>query len=258
MLDRISALTWRRPRAVLAAVLLFAAVAGFFGHDVEHHLQAAGFADPASQSERAGRVLADDLGYTAEPALVVLLRARDGGRLDLHDPAVVTEVNRLATQLAKGDYVGKVDNPLAAPDPAKTGLVAADGRSLVLGAHLTDPDIEDKGGIADESVRKLVTSTTLDVGYGGYAPAFNEVNDQTRKDLTNAELIAFPILGLLLLLVFRSRWSRCSSRWSSAASRSSAPSSRCGSWRPSSTPRSSRSTSPPPSRWASRSTTRSC
>jgi uncharacterized membrane protein YdfJ with MMPL/SSD domain len=204
MLDRISALTWRRPRAVLAAVLLFAAVAGFFGHDVEHHLQAAGFADPASQSERAGRVLADDLGYTAEPALVVLLRARDGGRLDLHDPAVVTEVNRLATQLAKGDYVGKVDNPLAAPDPAKTGLVAADGRSLVLGAHLTDPDIEDKGGIADESVRKLVTSTTLDVGYGGYAPAFNEVNDQTRKDLQNAELIAFPILGLLLLLVFRS------------------------------------------------------
>ena len=204
MLDRISALTWRRPRAVLALVLLFAGVAGFFGHDVEKHLAAAGFADPASQSEVAGRVLADDLGYTAEPSLVVLVRAKDGGKLDLHDPAVVTEVNRLATQLAKGEYVGKVDNPLAATDPAKTGLVAADGRSLVLGAHLTDPDIEDKGGIADESVRTLVTSTTLDVGYGGYAPAFNEVNDQTRKDLTQAELIAFPILGILLLLVFRS------------------------------------------------------
>ena len=53
-------------------------------------------------------------------------------------------------------------------------------------------------------MRTLVTSTTLDVGYGGYAPAFNEVNDQTRKDLTQAELIAFPILGILLLLVFRS------------------------------------------------------
>ena len=38
---------------------------------------------------------------------------------------------------------------------------------------------------------------------GGYAPSFNEVNDQTKKDLTKAELIAFPILAILLLLVFR-------------------------------------------------------
>ena len=38
---------------------------------------------------------------------------------------------------------------------------------------------------------------------GGFAPSFNEVNDQTREDLTNAELIAFPALAVLLLLVFR-------------------------------------------------------
>ena len=38
---------------------------------------------------------------------------------------------------------------------------------------------------------------------GGYAAGFNETNDQTREDLTKAELIAFPILALLLLFVFR-------------------------------------------------------
>ena len=38
---------------------------------------------------------------------------------------------------------------------------------------------------------------------GGYAPSFNEINDQTRTDLTKAELIAFPVLALLLLFVFR-------------------------------------------------------
>ena len=38
---------------------------------------------------------------------------------------------------------------------------------------------------------------------GGFAAGFNEVNDQTKTDLTKAELIAFPILALLLLLVFR-------------------------------------------------------
>ena len=74
----------------------------------------------------------------------------------------------------------------------------------MLAAQLTTTDIEDEGGLADESVRERVRSDLLDVSYGGFAPSFNEVNDQTREDLTNAELIAFPILAVLLLIVFRS------------------------------------------------------
>lgn len=193
MLERLAHLTWNHPRKILAGALLFAAVAGFFGHDVEHHLKAAGFTDPSSESEQAGDVLAEALGYSAQPGLVVLVRARGGGPLDVADPAVAAEVDRLAGRLAEADYVGNV-----------TKVPAPDGRSLVLNAQLTSSDLEDKGGLADESVRRLVRSTTLDIGYGGYAPSFNEVNDQTRKDLTNAELIAFPILAVLLLLVFRS------------------------------------------------------
>ena len=193
MLERIANLTWNHPRKILGAALLFAAVAGFFGHDVEHHLKAAGFTDPSSESERAGDVLSKALGYSAQPGETVLIRAKGGGTLNVQDPAVSGEIDRLAGQLAKADFVGHVDK-----------LPAPDGKSVALAAQLTTNDLEDKGGLADESVRKLVTSKTLDVGYGGYAPSFNEVNDQTRKDLTNAELIAFPILAILLLLVFRS------------------------------------------------------
>ncbi|HSV37977.1 MAG TPA: MMPL family transporter, partial [Nocardioidaceae bacterium] len=202
MLDRIASLTWHHPRKVLAAVFLFAAVAGFVGHDVEHHLKAAGFTDPASESEKAGVVLADALGYAAEPGLVVVVKANDGGALKLKDPAIVAEVARLADELRGATYVGMVTNPL--DNPAAYGsLIEKDRRSLVLTAHLSTTDLEDAGGDADESVRERVTSDLLDLSYGGYAPTFNEVNDQTRKDLVNAELIAFPILGLLLLIVFR-------------------------------------------------------
>jgi len=193
MLERIANLTWNHPRKILGAAVLFAAVAGFFGHDVEHHLEAAGFTDPSSESEQAGDVLADALGFSAQPGLVVLVRAKDGGALDVQDPAVAGEIDRLSSQLGKAAYVGHV-----------TRVPAPDGRSVALNAQLSTSDFEDKGGLADESVRKLVRSKTLDLGYGGYAPSFNEVNDQTRKDLTNAELIAFPILAILLLLVFRS------------------------------------------------------
>ncbi len=201
MLDLLGRLSWRHPRKILLGAFLFAAVAGFFGHDVEHHLKAAGFTDPDSESEQAGEVLADALGYGAEPGLVVLIRAKDGGVLDTTDPAIQAEVARLADALRGSAYVGQVTDPLE--DPV-SGLVAEDGRSLVLPARLSTADLEDEGGLADESVRERVTSDIVDVGYGGFAPGFNEVNDQTRRDLTMAELIAFPLLGLLLLLVFRS------------------------------------------------------
>lgn len=203
MLERIANLTWHHPRKILAAAVLFLAVAGYFGHDVEHHLKAAGFTDPASESEKAGAVLSDALGHSAQPGLVVLVRDKDGGKLDVTDPEVQIEVGRLARRMAEADFVGRVTNPLDG-NPAAANLIAADGESLALTAQLSTNDLEDKGGLADESVREKVTSDLLDVGYGGYAPSFNEVNDQTRKDLTNAELIAFPLLAILLLLVFRS------------------------------------------------------
>jgi len=203
MLERIANLTWHHPRKILAAAVLFLAVAGFFGHDVEHHLKAAGFTDPASESEKAGAVLSDALGFSAQPGLVVLVRDKDGGTLDVTDPEVQIEVGRLARRMGEADFVGRVTNPLDG-DPAAASLIAADGESLALTAQLSTNDLEDKGGLADESVREKVTSDLLDVGYGGYAPSFNEVNDQTREDLTNAELIAFPLLAILLLLVFRS------------------------------------------------------
>lgn len=204
MLERVATLTWTHPRKVLAAVVLFAAIAGFFGHDVEHHLKAAGFTDPASESERAQDRLGEALGFSAEPGLVVVVRSKDGAAIDLDDPAVRAEADRLTQAVAGSDYIGNVVNPVAAPAPERTGLVADDRTSFLLPAQLATTDLEDKGGFADESVRANVDSEMFDLSFGGFAPGFNEVNDQTRKDLTKAELIAFPLLGLLLLLVFRS------------------------------------------------------
>jgi putative drug exporter of the RND superfamily len=202
LLERIAGVTWRRPRLVLAIVAALAIGAVAVGHDVEHHLQAAGFTDPASESERATEVVRQALGSDPNPGVVVLVRAKDGGQLDTKSPAVRAEVARLTRELQGTRYIGRVVNPLAQPREGQ-GLIAADGRSLILSAGLSVVDIEQKGGIAAHEARKRVHSTQLDVAMTGYAPGFKDVNDQTRKDLTKAELIAFPALTLLLLLVFR-------------------------------------------------------
>ena len=112
------------------------------------------------------------------------------------------EVDRLSGEVAKAEYVGRVVNPLR-DRRAGAELIAADGRSLVVLGYLSTADREDAGGIAAEDVQPAVDRSRLDVAMGGFAPSFNEVNDQTKTDLTKAELIAFPLLALLLLVVFR-------------------------------------------------------
>ena len=86
----------------------------------------------------------------------------------------------------------------------RSPLVADDGSSVLITGHLASDDPEDEGAEAVEDARRLLDSDLVELGFGGFASGFSEVEDQTREDLTRAELIAFPVLALLLLLVFRS------------------------------------------------------
>jgi uncharacterized membrane protein YdfJ with MMPL/SSD domain len=201
-MTRIANLTWRHPKLVLTAVGVFALLAVAIGHNVEQHLKAAGFTDPSSESEQATDLLRNSLGYDPNPAIVLVVRDPDGGQLNLQSPGVRRDVNRLSGQVEKVEYVGRVLSPVRNPRAGGT-LIAKDGESLAIAAYLSTNDIEDAGGVAAEEVKALADASPLDVAEGGFAQGFNETNDQTRKDLTTAELIAFPVLALLLLFVFR-------------------------------------------------------
>ncbi len=201
-MNRIADLTWKHPKLVLAAVGLFALLAIVVGRDVEQHLKAAGFTDSASESERAGALLRGSLGYDPNPGLVVVVRSPDGGLLNLADPVLRRDVAQLSREMRRVEYIGRVVNPLR-DRRAATTLIARDGESLTIAANLSTDDIQDAGGFAAEDVSALLAKSPLDTAMGGYAAGFNETNDQTREDLTKAELIAFPILALLLLFVFR-------------------------------------------------------
>ena len=202
MLDLIAKLTWKRPKLILALAGIFVVVAGGFGYDVEQHLKAAGFTDPASESERATAIDLEALGYNASPGIVVLVRNHGGGRLDVRSARVRREVDRIGRALSASRFVGHVVNPLRDRREGRD-LFEPNGHSLVLAASLATQDVESDGGEAAEDAQKRIGDSPLDVRMGGFATSFNEVNDQTRADLTTAEMIAFPILTVLLLLVFR-------------------------------------------------------
>jgi putative drug exporter of the RND superfamily len=202
VLERIARLTWQRPKPVLAVVGVFVVLAAALGRGVEDHLKPAGFTDSASESERATALLRKELGYDPNPGIVLLVRDRGGGKLDIESPAVRREVGRISEALASAKHVGRVVNPLEEPGRARS-LIAEDGRSIVVLGHLSTQDVEADGGEAAEDAQRRIGSSPLDVGMAGFAAGFNEVNDQARSDLTKAELIAFPLLAILLLVVFR-------------------------------------------------------
>ena len=223
--ERVAAVTWEHPRRVLAAIAVFMVVAAVFGGRVEEHLAPAGFNDDSSESEVAVDRLREGLGYDATPGIVARVSAPSGGKLAIGAASVRREVSWITADLRGVEFVARARDPLAPLDrairkagPALTpeGLkqvvrefrrespaVADDGSAVLISAHLDSEDPEEDGGTAAEEAKETIDSERLEVGLAGFAIGFHEVELQTRKDLHRAELIAFPVLALLLLLVFR-------------------------------------------------------
>lgn len=177
MLARLAEHVATRPRAVLVAAVAFLAVAGIFGGPVAGLLSTGDdFQDPGAQSVAAGERLERAGG--AEPAPAVITVVRPGG-----------DVKAVSRRLGGVKGVARI----AAPAP-----VAA-GEGVSLAAFLAAGEPQDV--VADRVEEALGGDERVLLG----GPAFAEpaVGDQVSADLARAELLAFPILFLLSLWVFR-------------------------------------------------------
>ncbi len=193
-------LTWNHPRKVLAAVGLFTVLAFAISSNVQDHLKAAGFNDPASESAQAQTLLIEKTGSDAMPGIVVRIRPPAGqSRLPLRSPALRLEARRLSAKLLSIEGVARVEDPLHRGSPQ---LIAPDRSSLLLNAYFSSNDAEVLTNAAAEAA-ELLGSSRFEVTVGGIATGFNEVNETVESDLVRAELIAFPLLAVLLLVVFR-------------------------------------------------------
>jgi RND superfamily putative drug exporter len=172
-MTRIADLTWKRPKLILGLVAAFVVFAAIAGRDVESHLRAAGFTDPASESERATKLLRDSLGYHPNPAIVLVVRDPSGGRLNLGSPVVRGELDLLSRDIARVEHVGRVVNPLR-DRRAGANLIARDGESVALVAYLSTLDIQDEGRVVTEGVEPLAAASPLDVAMGGVAAGLSQ------------------------------------------------------------------------------------
>jgi RND superfamily putative drug exporter len=179
----------------MAVSVLLMALGAVWGSAVIPHLSGSGFDDPNSASFRAAEQIEANLGRQ-DADVVVLYRLGDRS---VSDPAVRQAITgRLAALPA--DRVAGVQDYWSTGSP---GFVADGGHVTYAAVRLTgttdDARLSAYRAIKDDlSVPGVQASVT-----GTYA-IYADMNSQTSKDIERAELLSFPLVFLLLLVVFGS------------------------------------------------------
>ena len=194
MFDAIARIISRHPWRVVISGIAFAAICGIFGGPVAGLLQGGGFNDPASQSTTAATRLEAATGIRPDGGVVVVVKTGQ----PITSQATKDEVDRVS-QLVGADPGVKV--ALNYYLTGSSAMVSNDGtETLVIGEFRSMSDT-DAGIAATRIQRALAGDPTVKVG--GFGLANTQVQSQVSADLARAEELAFPILFLLSLWVFR-------------------------------------------------------
>ena len=197
VLAAIARLVISRPRAVIGAALALLALAAAFGVSVTSRLSVdpdLDFIDPASESSVAGRELRQAAGRSLSPGIVVLVRSRAPVRSAAGRARLRTVVARIEADPAVAlTSSALTDRRRASP------FVSRDGRASFVAVYVASGR---DGGAAGTRIDAALDGLK-GVRAGGLAIAGPQVGDQVSADLKRAEMIAFPLLFLLALVVFR-------------------------------------------------------
>lgn len=190
MLDRLGHFVVRRARAVLVAAVIAVIAAAALGLGAFGKLQSGGFEAPDAQSTKAQALI--DQRYGGQANLVFLVHARHGS---VDDPAVRNIGTRLTERLAREPIASGVSSYWTTNSRA---LRSADGTSALVLAHVPD---RKAGPLID---RYAVNNSTVTIRAGGEQGFNHDGQKQVQRSLAVAEMIAVPLILLLLVFVFGS------------------------------------------------------
>ncbi|WP_082582305.1 MMPL family transporter [Aeromicrobium sp. Root236] len=187
MFSALGRLANTHPRRVLGVTVLFFVIAGVLGGPVAGLLNSDNdsFSDTGAASAQAINQIEKAAGQDAAPSLIALV--------DVDDKMALKETSAMLRDDAS------VAQVVGGPDKGPQFL-SKDGTKTYYAA------IYRSGVDADKTTERLrdELGRIKGVRVGGFGPAYQEVNEHVEDDLVTAELIAFPLLFLVSLWVFRS------------------------------------------------------
>ena len=193
-MERLASLATRRPWRVIALTVVFLAISVVVGGSLTSSLTSGGFEDKGAEFYKARQSLEAATGATPQPGLVALVEP--GG--DVRTGEGRAAVQRTAATVAKDPDVAQV---VTAFNGGGDALISKDGGSSYLVAFFK-PIGDDAVGDAASRIEDSLANDPQ-VRLGGAAVVGEHVGTIIGQDLARAEMIAFPIIFLLSLWVFR-------------------------------------------------------
>ncbi|MFZ0666583.1 MAG: MMPL family transporter, partial [Acidimicrobiales bacterium] len=189
MLSALARLATRRPKRVVVFAIIAFGVCGVLGGPAAGLLSAKNpFNNPSSESSRAEALIQKATGQETSPGVLAYVPA----------PPSSSEVAHVASLLA---HVPGVAKALTPPVGVHSPLVSSDGSASMVAVYMADGASQSKTvSKIDHAVKHAHLPGVL---LGGQDVANVQVGDQAVKDLGMAELLAFPLLALIALFVFR-------------------------------------------------------
>src|SRR6476646_83689 len=187
----------RRRRWVVAAWVLIVLVASPFAMSQTDHLTGGGFDVPGSQSMKVSESLQEDFGSQAD-GISVVLKAEPAATAAERDAAVV----RVQKEVASLD--DDVTLPPATAAQARRELQGTDVVLVPLRSNLSSDELIDPAA----TIREDIELGTADAGVTPYIVGqptiWAGMQEISKEDLSQAEGTGFPIVAIILLVVFGS------------------------------------------------------
>lgn len=193
-MSRIAALAGRRPWRIIAIAVAFMLVAVVVGGSLTKNLSATGFEDPSAEFVHARDTLENATGASPAPGLIALVTPG----AEVRSPAGRAQVEKVAKTIAADRDVSSV---VTAFNGGGSDLISTDGTSSYI-ATFFGPIPDDQ---AQDAAKRIGDELAGDpaVKLGGPAVVGDQAGTIIGEDLATAEMLAFPIIFLLSLWVFR-------------------------------------------------------
>ncbi|KAA0023622.1 MMPL family transporter [Antrihabitans cavernicola] len=189
---------YRHRYAVVVGFVVLVAFLGLYGRDLGGRLSQEGWFDDSSESV-AGSVLADStFGRDTDGDVIALYTAPGGSTVD--DPGVreraLARFDRLRSEYPQ--QILKIDSYW--DSPLTNGFADKSKRHAFASIGLRDQGTKALQNF--DAIESQFGVDGLTVQLAGLQPVVNELNDGMQKDIRRAEVIALPLVAILLYFVF--------------------------------------------------------
>ena len=195
MFASLGKFTYSYRKWILATSVLVFLLAVIFGSGAIDRLKPGGFEDESAESFVAKQLLDEQLDQGQSSLFIVF----SSDRLAVDDPRFQIAVEEALAPLAQDDAVARVNTFYTTGSPTFVSEDRTETFAVVGLAQDADTASEDF-----PRLRSLLSSEELEINVTGQPAADRQIQDKAESDLQRAELFAFPIVAILLVLILGS------------------------------------------------------